>query len=407
MCTLDKAKGLDIGKTYHTDKYAAQFVHFISQAQIQNNLSIFETAKFATVISDGSTDSSFCEAEIVFIRFATKGQLYTQFVGVANVAKANAENITKAITNILDGVMTDSWRQKIVALATDGAAVMLDKNNGVVKRNKELVHRPSVLAIHCSAHRLELTYKHSCKDVPLFVKINAMLLSMYYFYRNSPLQRSNLKESFKANNMTCLIPSRVGGTRWIPHIKRALKNLLVGYGSIVQHLKQLQADPGEVRKDSAARAGNYLKLLLNKSALCFVHFIYDIVICLAHVSEAIQARGATLADVQSELDATRAMLLNYRDSDGTKLKLVMGKEEYKGHGLSSNMSGFQSARTKLIDSLLLDLNKRFEADAAVIRASTITNMSSWPQCKAEAKDFGNEHVSLLVDALEIYCKTQG
>ena len=41
MCTLDKAKWLDIGKTYRTDKYAAQFVHFISQAQIQNNLSIF------------------------------------------------------------------------------------------------------------------------------------------------------------------------------------------------------------------------------------------------------------------------------------------------------------------------------------------------------------------------------
>ena len=41
MCTLDKAKWLDIGKTYHTDKYAAQFVHFISQAQILNNLSIF------------------------------------------------------------------------------------------------------------------------------------------------------------------------------------------------------------------------------------------------------------------------------------------------------------------------------------------------------------------------------
>ena len=96
------------------------------------------------------------------------------------------------------------------------------------------------------------------------------------------------------------------------------------------------------------------------------------------------------------------MLLNYRDSDGTKLKLVMGKEEYKGHGLSGNMSGFQSARTKLIDSLLLDLNKRFEADAAVIRASTITNMSSWPQSKAEAKDFGNEHVSLLVgDLLQV------
>ena len=49
---------------------------------------------------------------------------------MANVRKANAENITKAITNILDGVMTDSWHQKLVALATDGAAVMLGKTMG-------------------------------------------------------------------------------------------------------------------------------------------------------------------------------------------------------------------------------------------------------------------------------------
>lgn len=36
-----------------------------------------------------------------------------------------------------------------------------------------------------------------------------------------------------------LVPTRVGGTRWLPHTERALKHLITGYDGIVLHLEQV------------------------------------------------------------------------------------------------------------------------------------------------------------------------
>ena len=48
------------------------------------------------------------------------------------------------------------WNQfttKLVALGSDGAAVMLGKNRGVISLLQ--AHQPSMIAVHCSGHRLE------------------------------------------------------------------------------------------------------------------------------------------------------------------------------------------------------------------------------------------------------------
>ena len=86
------------------------------------------------------------------------------------------------------------WDQcvaKLVALGSDGAAVMLGKNSGVITLLQ--AKHPSVIAVHCSGHRLELAYKDSVKNFPLAEKVVTLLTGLYYMYRNSPLNRKNLK----------------------------------------------------------------------------------------------------------------------------------------------------------------------------------------------------------------------
>ncbi|XP_014672133.1 PREDICTED: zinc finger protein 862-like, partial [Priapulus caudatus] len=205
-----------------------------------------------SLISDGSTDTASSEAEILYLRHCHRGILRTDFVGIKNVPKADAAGITTAISNILTDNLGDTWKTKIVGMATDGAAVMLGKTNGVVARLMREVQRPFIQTIHCSAHRLELAYKDATKSLDIFNKVDNMLLAIYLFYKNSPLNRANLKASFNTLAQKPLIPSRVGGTRWLPHIKRALENLLIGYEPIMQHLTQIQ-NPNDAahRKDSA------------------------------------------------------------------------------------------------------------------------------------------------------------
>lgn len=45
--------------------------------------------------------------------------------------------------------------------------------------------------------------------------------------------------SFNTLGISQRIPTRIGGTRWLPHTRLALKNILHGYDAIVQHLQQV------------------------------------------------------------------------------------------------------------------------------------------------------------------------
>jgi hypothetical protein len=55
------------------------------------------------------------------------------------------------------------------------------------------------------------------KNVKLYDNFNQILITLYYLYHNSLLNRSNLVTSFTALGHTSLMPSRAVGTRWVGH----------------------------------------------------------------------------------------------------------------------------------------------------------------------------------------------
>ena len=55
---------------------------------------------------------------------------------------------------------------KIVGTGTDGASVMLGCRNGFVMQLKNHTEHNFIFSRHCSAYRLELAYKESCKRSP-------------------------------------------------------------------------------------------------------------------------------------------------------------------------------------------------------------------------------------------------
>jgi hypothetical protein len=231
-------KGLDIGSTYLNRDAAKMFTHFIAEAQRNEMRSTYKTAKFLTILSDGSTDSAVIEQEIVYCRYAVRGKVHTQFLGVQSVPKADASGIAHAIDSVARQRLDINWKDRLVALGTDGAAVMLGKNNGVVAKMKE--ENPHIISVHCMNHRLELAFKDAAKKTPCHKRlIEELLLGLYLFYHHSSLNRANLRNSFKTLGMPCLVPTRVGGTRWVSHIQRALDHFLRGYKAIVQHLHQV------------------------------------------------------------------------------------------------------------------------------------------------------------------------
>ena len=108
ICQLDESKGLDIGRSYRSDKKAAEFVHFIAEEQRNGFKELFQKCNFFSLICDGATDSSHQEAEVAYIQLCSSGIVKTFFLGIKNIGKPNAENITKAMIDLLDKFCT-SW----------------------------------------------------------------------------------------------------------------------------------------------------------------------------------------------------------------------------------------------------------------------------------------------------------
>ncbi|XP_061193371.1 zinc finger protein 862-like [Saccostrea echinata] len=242
-----------------------------------------------------------------------KGKVEVKFIGCKWVTKADAKGVFLAMKRAVEGVRLD-WsltHKKMVGLGSDGAAVMTGKKTGVAALLKE--HHPSIISIHCLAHRLELAYKDALKGIKVAEKVvSGLLLGLYYFYHNSPLNRANLKESYKTLGIDMKMPTRVGGTRWVGHVLLALKNMFHGYASIKQHLYQLAFGSG-VQAIAKCKALGLYKILVDDNNITFAAFLLDNLSLLHIMSQVFQREESCVADIHRALNSCLCSLNRFSD----------------------------------------------------------------------------------------------
>ena len=114
--------------------------------------------------------------------------------------------IQRAMNTVIDW---PDFLRKLPALGSDGAAVRLGKNSGVISLVQ--AEQPSMIAVHCSGHRLELANQDAIKKFPLPEKVVILLSGLFYMYRNSPLieQTSKMHTSALATKYLCQLELEV------------------------------------------------------------------------------------------------------------------------------------------------------------------------------------------------------
>ncbi|ROI96431.1 Zinc finger protein 862 [Anabarilius grahami] len=215
-------KGLAVGKTYRNANQAQVFMHYIAEVERRKVKEEISANKFISIMADGSTDSSVMEEELVYTRMSRAGKVKVQFVGIQALKKADAACITDAICSQMSAVSggEEEWKEKLVACGTDGAAVMTGSKTGVVSRLRG--ERTYILGVHCMAHRLELAFKDVMKTNSHCRKVEDLLTGLFTLYHRSPLNRAKLKDSFSVLGIKPLMPTRVGGTRPGPMLRKVL-----------------------------------------------------------------------------------------------------------------------------------------------------------------------------------------
>nr|XP_056704207.1 zinc finger protein 862-like [Euleptes europaea] len=398
MCKLDDMKGVDIGSIFRNDKAARIFIHFIAEVERRALKEKLEQCKFFSLISDSVTDHTSTEAALVYVRFAYEGKVHCQIVGVQSVDQYNASAVKNAILKILQTnlqlhLLSQDWARKLVGFGSGGAEVMVGQNNGVAKLLKEI--QPCVQSVHCLVHRLEMAYKTTLKSTHLYTVLLGLLQNAYYFYQNSPLNKSNLKLTYKALKLRPAIPSRVGGSRWLLRLQTALQILLKGYPAIVLHMSEIQEEPCS---SNHQKAKDLLKLLLKTDIVKFSHFLLDVINVLNILSRVAQDQNSSIADVFATIQSTQETLQMYRARSGPRERLVETTTHFHGHQLIGD-GDIKQDRTELLSNLLNHLRDCFcDASEDVLRASTIGSFKLWPN--EIIQEFGEVEVSVLTKYYE-------
>ncbi|KAJ8334021.1 hypothetical protein SKAU_G00413400 [Synaphobranchus kaupii] len=84
------------------------------------------------------------------------------FIGVEELQHATASGHYAAMSTALDKADLSQWKEKVVGLGSDGAAVMVGRLGGVTTLLRAEV--PHLINIQCLAHGLELAAMDAMKD---------------------------------------------------------------------------------------------------------------------------------------------------------------------------------------------------------------------------------------------------
>ena len=239
LCKLEMKHGVELGNTYINDKACKTFVTAIA-GQLKHEISSkLQSSKFISVMADSACDVGVREVEDVYACHLVKGEIENSFVGLKACENSKAPGIKAAVETAMTEVCRD-WKEKTVALGADGANVMLGEISGVYGLLKQEI--PHIIKVHCVAHRLELSFADTLSDVPVLKDVKEMLQGIWKHYHYSAKAVRELKELAESMEVRAYKAIKADGTRWVPHMQRAL-NILLSKNFQVSNIPHKQGMP--------------------------------------------------------------------------------------------------------------------------------------------------------------------
>ncbi|XP_071752885.2 zinc finger protein 862-like [Centroberyx gerrardi] len=409
LVDLHLKNGLDLGNTYKTDNACRTFVQAIGQSMKDDLVEKLKNTRFFSVMSDSSIDRSVKDQEMVYMTYVEDGKPVNHFVDIVSLEHAHSQGILDAILVGLRnvGLTEQDLKSRMVGFGCDGASVMMGVHNGVAAKLKQLC--PSLVPIWCVAHRLELSALDSIKSVPLLAELKETLNGVYKHYSHSAKASRELHALGKAMGIDVVKPGNIDGTRWLPHMSRALEGLVKNFKVTLVHFENHASDPND-REASAVmkgRARSIHRSLTQYKMVMFIHLLLDILQELKQLSLLFQRDGLTLQMVSDGLQTTTLSLVAMQTDPGPRLQKVLDEigpgntwwQNVQLNRSEMDNSTFNSLKLRLINDLCRFLSARFgNLETGILKAtSTLFDLSNWPEDTAELATFGNAELIELME----------
>jgi hypothetical protein len=411
LVTLEKHHGVDIGDAYINRIECTEFIDYHGEYLANKLANDLKEAKFYSVLTDGSTDRSVTEKELVYVLYfdpktiGEKVGLKLAFLSLKDVKKANAAGIQSAIESSFAslGISKNVLYSKLVGFGPDGASVNSGDKNGVKALLQE--KSPWLIFQWCVAHRLELALKDALQPT-FFKQVEKMLTRLYSLYRKSPKKLHELKALHEQLKNTfdfvegSLKPKRANGTRWISFKLAALRLVLDKFGIYLMHLENLAQEEGNAKLIGHLRKWKTSKMVL------YIAFFIDVLTPAAELSKIFQEDDIDIVGATGALNRTKYKIqlyskLSLEDLPATKHLLSKvnsadGTHTYQGIQFSSiqferELELLKANKNKITESICACISTRLDdsGSSTLQDIALVLNTESW-MAKASLPQEDNE-----------------
>ena len=264
------------------------------------------------VFIDEVTDISVFSQLITFIEFVdpNSGKLLVNLLSVDNVLEgfnsANARAISELVLKSF--VDSDVPFSRVTGFSSNGASVMLGKNNGVAARLRD--HNPKLINIHCVCHKLALACSHSHSEIQCIKQIQETLFGLWKYLENSPKRMVicfKVQENFHSINIRLTAKCRRKLTkrfkkavksRW-PSFDQAVSSMIDKFQVVFRTLRELD------ETEHCPIAHGYLVLLTEFMFLSMLYVLCDVLPILACLSKTFQEGKFNFSQKNHQLDTAK------------------------------------------------------------------------------------------------------
>ena len=390
----------DKSKLYTSEGTKMEMLSAINETIVEEIDSNLRSSKFIGIIVDESTDVTVYKKLNMYFRCLKKdtNEPVTHFIECVSIPDGKANTKVQEIKVLEEKEFDYSF---CVSLASDGAAVMMGKNNGVGALLRREVN-PRLVQVHCVAHRVALAAGQACRDVPYFNEYQATLKMIYRFYNNSAVRYNELRAMevvLEDENMRRLTLKEPASFRWLS-LDAAVTAVLDVYPALVKALENEAAGKNNTEAKGLFNRVRSITFLLSTG------FLKDVLNIISKLSKIFQRDNLDVSVVNTLLESTIERLTQFKSTNGKELEEMYSAikdSTYKQVKLLDKQVlriQFQNSSQMYIDKLLENLADRFEDKS--MHTLQLMNAVLNPNCVPSDISLLNHGLKEVTELSELY-----
>lgn len=280
-------KYIYIPKNWRSKNYAFEFVECINFVIQKQFLEELRESSFHCLIVDESTDISTHKALILYIKYRPKNSFdyKTVFSGILKLTGCTSSFIFQAIDDFY--INNNINMRDMVMFTSDGASVMLGKNNGVATLLRRRI--PHLSQQHCVAHKEDLGIDDAWKQVPLMNGIETLLKTVFTMFSRSTVKKASFEELASITECDALAYRPLNEVRWLSR-HFAVRAFLRNYDLLIEYCTE------EIEKSNDPICKYCLKLLKDPKYRLALMVLNDVLEELSLLCKIFQRSLLTIMD---------------------------------------------------------------------------------------------------------------